>query len=51
MPGRVAQEPDRDHDGLSNPKISEEGRRFDAGLMCQLSDRQIEDLFKVVTRR
>jgi hypothetical protein len=33
--------------GLSNPKISEEGRRFDAGLMCQLSDRQIEDLFKV----
>jgi hypothetical protein len=34
------------HDGLSNPMISEEGRRFDAGLMCQLSDRQIEDLFK-----
>ena len=23
------------HDGLDNPKISEEGRRFDAGLMCQ----------------
>src|SRR5262249_17361961 len=34
------------HDGLSNPAISEEGRRFDAGLMCQLSDQQIEDLFK-----
>jgi hypothetical protein len=35
------------HDGLSNPAISEEGRRFDAGLMCQLSDQQIADLFKV----
>jgi len=34
------------HDGLSNPMISEEGRRFDAGLMCQLSDHQIEDLFR-----
>jgi hypothetical protein len=34
------------HDGLSNPQISEEGRRFDAGLMCQLSDAQIEALFK-----
>lgn len=34
------------HDGLSDPMISEEGRRFDAGLMCQLSDRQIEDLFR-----
>ncbi|MBZ5536313.1 MAG: hypothetical protein LAO31_10195 [Acidobacteriia bacterium] len=34
------------HDGLSDPIISEEGRRFDAGLMCQLSDHQIEDLFK-----
>jgi|GEM_PF-1224754 len=33
-------------DGLSDPTISEEGRRFDAGLMCQLSDRQIEDLFR-----
>ena len=32
-------------DGLDNPMISEEGRRFDAGLMCQLTDRQIEDLF------
>ena len=34
------------HDGLNNPMISEEGRRFDAGLLCQLSDHQIEDLFK-----
>jgi len=34
------------HDGLSNPTISEEGRRFDAGLMCQLSDSQLQDLFK-----
>ena len=34
-------------DGLSDPLISEEGRRFDAGLMCQLSDGQIEELFKV----
>lgn len=34
------------HGGLSNPMISEEGRRFDAGLMCQLSDQQIEALFK-----
>jgi hypothetical protein len=35
------------HDGLGDPTISEEGRRFDAGLLCQLSDRQIEDLFRV----
>lgn len=33
-------------DGLSDPIISEEGRRFLAGLMCQLTDTQIEDLFK-----
>jgi hypothetical protein len=33
-------------DGLSDPKISEDGRRFDAGLMCQLSDQQIEELFR-----
>jgi hypothetical protein len=33
-------------DGLGDPMISEEGRRFAAGLMCQLSDHQIEDLFK-----
>jgi hypothetical protein len=34
-------------DGLGDPVISEEGRRFAAGLMCQLSDRQISDLFTV----
>ncbi len=33
-------------DGLSNPGISEDGRRFDAALMCQLSDQQIEALFR-----
>jgi len=33
-------------DGLGDPEISEEGRRLDAGLMCQLSDKQIEDLFR-----
>ncbi len=33
-------------DGLKNPSISEEGRRFDAGLLCQLSDQQIEELFR-----
>jgi len=33
-------------DGLSDPTISEEGRRFLAGLMCQLTDVQIENLFK-----
>jgi hypothetical protein len=32
-------------DGLDNPNISEEGRRFTAGLMCQLSDKQIADMF------
>ena len=32
-------------DGLSDPMISEEGRRFAAGLMCQLTDAQIADLF------
>ena len=34
-------------DGLGDPTISEEGRRFLAGLMCQLTDTQIENLFKV----
>jgi hypothetical protein len=33
-------------DGLHDPTISEEGRRLAAGLMCQLTDSQIEDLFK-----
>jgi hypothetical protein len=34
------------HDGLGDPTISEEGRRLLAGLMCQLTDAQIEDLFR-----
>ena len=34
-------------DGLNDPTISEEGRRFTAGLMCQLSDQQITDMFKL----
>jgi hypothetical protein len=33
-------------DGLGDPTVSEEGRRFLAGLMCQLTDSQIQDLFK-----
>jgi hypothetical protein len=32
---------------LSNPTISEKGRAFLANLLAQLSDRQIEDLFRV----
>jgi hypothetical protein len=32
---------------LDNPPISEEGRRFLANLLVQLSDRQIRDLFEV----
>ena len=32
---------------LDRPKISEEGRKFLAGLLTQLSDRQIRDLFEV----
>jgi hypothetical protein len=34
-------------DGLDSPRISEEGRRFAAGLLCQLSDPQIQSLFTV----
>jgi hypothetical protein len=34
-------------DGLGDPMISEEGRRLLAGQMCQLSDAQITDLFRV----
>jgi hypothetical protein len=34
-------------DGLEDPMVSEEGRRFLAGLMCQLSDTQVADLFHV----
>ncbi len=33
-------------DGLGDPIVSEEGRRLLAGLMCQLTDEQITDLFK-----
>jgi hypothetical protein len=33
-------------DGLGDPKISEEGRRVAAGLLCQLSDQQLTNLFK-----
>ena len=38
---------------LDRPKISEAGRKFLAGLLMQLSDRQIRDLFEVsqFTRR
>ena len=32
---------------LKDPAISEEGRRFLAGLLAQLSDRQLRDLFEV----
>jgi hypothetical protein len=34
-------------DGLGHPMISEDGRRFAAGLLCQLSDAQLENLFKL----
>jgi hypothetical protein len=34
-------------DGLDDPIVGEEGRRFLAGLMCQLSDAQLTDLFRV----
>lgn len=34
-------------DGLSDPQISEEGRKFLASLLNQLSDQQIHDLFRV----
>jgi hypothetical protein len=38
---------------LADPVISEEGRRFLAGLLTQLTDRQLRDLFSIarVTRR
>jgi hypothetical protein len=38
---------------LNDPEISEQGRRFLASLLMQLSDRQIRDLFEVsrVARR
>jgi len=36
-----------EEDGLNNPRISEEGRRFLANLLNQLSDTQIRELFQV----
>jgi hypothetical protein len=36
---------------LDNPVISEEGRRFLAGLLMRLSDRQLRDLFDVAQVR
>ena len=32
---------------LANPRISEEGRKFLAGLLTQLTDQQLRDLFEV----
>ena len=32
---------------LEHPKISEDGRKFLSGLLAQLSDRQLRDLFEV----
>ncbi|MGE3974815.1 MAG: hypothetical protein AB7F59_09850 [Bdellovibrionales bacterium] len=34
-------------DGIGDPVISEEGRRYLGALLCQLSTQQIHDLFKV----
>jgi len=34
-------------DGLNDPTISEDDRRFAAGLLCPLSDQQVTDLFRV----
>jgi uncharacterized protein YktB (UPF0637 family) len=38
---------------LEHPKVSEEGRRFLAGLLSQLTDEQLHDMFAVAryTRR
>jgi uncharacterized protein YktB (UPF0637 family) len=32
---------------LEHPKVSEAGRKFLAGLLSQLTDRQLRDLFEV----
>jgi hypothetical protein len=45
--GCVANLPKSYSGTLKNPVISEEGRAFLAGLMMQLSDKQLEDLFTV----
>jgi hypothetical protein len=51
--GCVANMPKSMTGSLDNPQISEEGRKFLAGLLGRLSDTQIHDLFEVarVTRR
>ena len=51
--GCVANMPKSMTGSLDDPQISEEGRKFLAGLLGQLSDAQIHDLFEVarVTRR
>jgi hypothetical protein len=51
--GCVANMPKSMTGSLENPQISEQGRAFLAGLLGQLSDAQIHDLFDVarVTRR
>ena len=51
--GCVANMPKSMTGSLENPQIGEEGRKFLAGLLGQLSDAQIHDLFEVarVTRR
>jgi hypothetical protein len=51
--GCVANMPGSMTGSLENPRIGEEGRQFLAGLLGQLSDAQIHDLFDVarVTRR
>jgi hypothetical protein len=51
--GCVANMPKSMTGSLENPRISEEGRKFLAGLLGQLSDAQIHDLFEVArfTRR
>ena len=47
-PGRCVANMKKSFTGtLSNPVISEEGRKFLAGLLTQLTDQQLRDLFEV----
>jgi hypothetical protein len=46
-PGCVGNLPRSITGTLDNPPISEDGRRFLAGLLAQISDGQIHDLFEV----
>jgi hypothetical protein len=47
-PGRCIAYVPKSHSGtLDNPPISEDGRRFLADLLTQLSDPQLHDLFEV----